>query len=135
MNSKNAFGSAMLVLVAALIALATPGFLAGRAWAMDVSINGLYSCEHIKTKCDEAGGAYHVQDVEGSKSGEKFCQCNTLCRKETGSLCGISCTASPKKIGPCRGWVPLGHPLGTGGAVSPAQILRALPRGGTVMPK
>jgi len=99
MKSKNPFGSVMLVLVAALIALATPGFLADRAWAEKVSISGKYSCAQLKSLCT---GKY----IEG----ESNCDCFTTCQKEPPGECRVTCYSPAKNRGlrtSCDGFVPV----------------------------
>jgi hypothetical protein len=110
-NSKNAFRSAMLVLVAALIALATPGFLVGLASAADVNIKGTHSRAEIKGACKKAGGTYG----EGEK-GQYFCNND---KKGTGVNCD--------KSGKCVGWTParIQQPsLGIGDVLGGAPLMK-----------
>jgi hypothetical protein len=101
----------MFVFVTALTVLATPGFLADRAWAMDVSISGKHFCTEIKATCGKAGGRYFKD--------EKGCGCITGCSNS--GNCSVQCTND----GHCMGSVPvLTQPQGSLGLVD---VLRGAP--------
>ena len=88
MNSKIALGSAMLVLVAALLGVAGP---ADAKW---VQIHGTHTAGEIKGKCSVAGGDFSCPSNN----------CNNGFRCDNTKNGGGKVTCG--KDGNCTGWVP-----------------------------
>jgi len=74
-----------------IIALVTLAFLAGTAWAGQVSISGTHSRDEVKAACDNVGGDF----VEG--------QSGYFCSAECGNddTCTVSCNKGGKCTGDC----------------------------------
>jgi hypothetical protein len=121
MKSKITLKRPLLVLVSVLLAFTTLGFLADRAWATQVTVEG--SCEQVKNTCPKGGYTEGPADDRGYRA----CMCYTPCGGKAQG-CDVICRARPGEIVNCVGHTPDGILQSTQGRkFSPAQILREVP--------
>jgi len=112
MNSKIAFGSAMLVLVATLLGVAGP------AAAWERPLGGKHGASEILEKCTAAGGNY---DVGGNK-GDRFAY--TCSGGKGGNWVGCTKDGQCTGGGPGKGRAARQQQLGIGDVLGGAPLMK-----------